>query len=88
MDNLLCLFTPTRTLPTIKTGIVGAVPMTIAPVENSMSVIIIVGFLPHLSERGPPNKEPIAAPKIAKETIVYKILILKLYFIILLSMHL
>ena len=38
--------TPTNTLPMIKTGIVGANPMTIAPAMNKISAIIIVGFLP------------------------------------------
>ena len=55
----------------ISTEIVGANAMTIAPMVKRMSDIIIVGFLPSLSAEGPPIKEPIAAPKVANDTIVY-----------------
>lgn len=64
--------TPTRSLPRIKTGIVGAIAITTAPIVNKMSDIMIVGFLPSLSAEGPPIREPIAAPRVARETIVYK----------------
>ena len=53
----------------IKTAIVGATPITIAPIVNRISANIIVGFLPILSEKGPPIMEPNAAPRVANETI-------------------
>lgn len=54
----------------MRIAIEGAIPMTTAPIVNSISAKIIVGFLPILSENGPPIKEPNAAPKVARETIV------------------
>lgn len=41
-----------------------------APPIKKISAIIIVIFLPNLSEKGPKLIDPIAAPIIANETIV------------------
>jgi hypothetical protein len=65
------MLTPTNTLPSIKIAIVGASPITTAPIMKSMSAKMIVSFLPKWSEKGPPISEPKAAPNIATETIVY-----------------
>lgn len=48
----------------------GATPMSIAPIVNSISAINMVGFLPILSDSTPPDREAMAAPIIATETIV------------------
>ena len=56
----------------MSTGIVGAMAITIAPVVNRISEIIIVFFLPKKSAQGPPRMDPTAAPKVARDTIVYK----------------
>lgn len=39
-----------------------------APIVNRISAKIIVGFLPYLSEKGPPMTDPKAAPRVANET--------------------
>ena len=49
----------------------GATPIITAPIIKKISAVIIVSFLPNLSANGPPNKEPIAAPSWAKDTMVY-----------------
>ena len=55
----------------MRTAIEGAVPITIAPTVKQISASIIVSFLPILSAIGPPIREPIAAPRVARETIVF-----------------
>jgi hypothetical protein len=62
--------TPTKNLPSIRTAIDGAMPIIIAPIVKKTSAAIMTVFLPYLSEKGPANKEPIADPSYAKETIV------------------
>lgn len=62
--------TPTRNLPMMRIWIVGARPMIKEPKINRVSAKIIVGFLPKLSERGPPIIDPKAAPSYAIDTIV------------------
>lgn len=59
---------PTIILPAIKIGIVSAVAITIDPVMNRKSLIIIMGFLPIASDVGPAIKDPKNAPSSAKET--------------------
>ena len=48
---------------------VGATPIIMAPMVNKMSARMMVGFLPNLSENGPPSMDPNAAPRVANETI-------------------
>lgn len=64
------ILTPTINLPTIRMAIDSDNPIIIAPKVKSISANMIVGFLPILSENGPPNMDPKAAPKVARETIV------------------
>lgn len=64
------ILTPTTNLPKIRTKIEGENAMIIAPKVNSISAIIITGFLPILSLIGPDNNDPIAAPSKAIDTIV------------------
>lgn len=60
---------PTSTLPNIRTIIVGAQAITIAPIVNKTSANIINFLRPHLSEAVPENKDPTAAPSKARLTI-------------------
>lgn len=46
--------------------------MTTAPNVKKQSATMIMILRPYLSERGPATMEPMAAPKVVKETIVYK----------------
>ena len=46
----------------MRTEIVGAKPMIRAPAIKKRSARMIVGFLPYLSEKGPPIIDPTAAP--------------------------
>ena len=54
----------------MSTEIVGAKAMTMAPRVNRISEIIMVFFLPKKSAQGPPNTDPTAAPRVARDTIV------------------
>ena len=56
------ILTPTRKRPRIRIGMVGARPMIKAPAMKKRSARMIVGFLPYLSEKGPPMMDPTAAP--------------------------
>ena len=66
--NFIKYLTPTINLPIMRTGIVGATPIMIAPMVKRKSEAIIVNFLPNLSAIGPPKREPMAAPRVARET--------------------
>ena len=53
---------PVISLPIIRTGMFHDPVITAAPDVNKISEIIIVGFLPILSDNGPANKAPKNAP--------------------------
>ncbi len=60
---------PTIILPNINAIIVWALHITIAPIKNNKSDIIIIGLRPNESARGPAIKDPKNAPSKAIETI-------------------
>lgn len=55
-------------LPTISESMLQEKAIFAAPKVNKISEIIIVGFLPILSDNGPAIKAPINAPNYANET--------------------
>lgn len=57
--------------------------MTTAPNVKKQSATMIMILRPYLSERGPATMEPMAAPKVVKETIVYKKEDVRIFFKIL-----
>lgn len=59
---------PTRTLPTMSQGIVGAQAMTIAPRVNMKSAKMITFLRPIMSDTVPEKSDPMAAPIRARET--------------------
>ena len=59
---------PTTNLPQTSMNIDGVNAMIRLPTVNKMSANRIVGFLPNLSEIGPPNNDPIAAPNKVRDT--------------------
>ncbi len=69
--------TPTKTLPSIRIPMVGAIPITTAPEMKSRSAMMIVSLRPKVSEKGPPIKEPKAAASTASDTIDYSKLLLR-----------
>ena len=71
--------------PKMRIAIEGATPMMMAPMVKRTSETMIVGFLPQLSEMGPANSEPTAAPNCASDTIVYILSISKPYPLLKLS---
>ena len=67
------ILTPVTILPIIRTATVGLAAMITAPEMNRISAMSKVGFLPTLSAKGPATKLPIAAPRVAIDTIVCSI---------------
>ena len=59
-----------KSRPSMRTGMVGAAAMTIAPIVKSTSAKIMTFFLPILSEMKPEKRAPNAAAKRAIDTIV------------------
>lgn len=59
---------PTNTRPSIRTPIVGAIPIITEPTVNKISANKMTFFLPILSEIKPEKSDPKAAPASAMET--------------------
>ena len=55
-------------LPAIKVSRLGHLHIIIAPTVNKTSAIMIVGFLPIISDKGPISMAPTAPPITARDT--------------------
>ena len=65
--------TPTRNRPSMRTGIEGEKAIRREAKVQNRSAVIMVGRLPNLSAKGPPRRDPAAAPRVVNETMILKL---------------